>query len=744
MNNDSIKRARREKNSASSNVSEEVLEEEKLIISEIDAVYMSFESEPVYFAKLRIITMLIMSIISFCMYQNIFIYGSPKNNTYCFDLHSSEFKICDYRKSCFNILSNQINKIIYLEKTFNNTEISNINIKTELLNVNKVFKQFFLKENLMFLQSNMHLFDKFKMINEDYSAIIQLVHKENNKIVNYFGILCEFNSMYYFFLIFFVIGLTIGAFFYGYLTDYLGRKKVLLISLFTALIGYTLKFIFCIIISQSSTSTADIPNNLTSFETLYKIDINYEKMKSLINSEYYTKYDVYTNFMKYKFLFFANLILTISGIIGASITTFCIAIECSISNIVVFKNYYYLYLGISIGTFTNFILISAINNLAYLYFVTAIMLLIIFIICFIYLKESPKYLFEHKEYKEITSFFEYVVEEKSSEKKSSKDQESLVENQSIKNKEKIEKFYVLSTDKKVKTELSKRKSNVFEANRREKNKIKCLSNLLNATTFLDFCGKIEEIKQYINSSSKKIDIDKDFILQHPLVLIYLSFINPRLTNKTLIIFALIICTVLINYLLLTSLNSSLLFSRDDVLQNYGLNNYILYAGFFTILGTYIFNFVFTFFGPQMILIICYSCVLFFMIFLTFAGKNPDLFYDRNLYYYNQYSTLFINGRGNFAGLFYMVIFFHSGNSHILILQICKYTYTLTRGTMFGMFFFIYSLIFLFSITINLIFDDLIIYILLLATIGLMVSIFIDTDDNKTIVCDYRTIKIDDI
>ena len=84
-----------------------------LLICKIDTIFMAFDTEPKYFSIIRIFTVIISINLTLILMSFFFTLSLPKNNTYCFDYYSTEFRICDYTKLCSLRPANHINKILY-------------------------------------------------------------------------------------------------------------------------------------------------------------------------------------------------------------------------------------------------------------------------------------------------------------------------------------------------------------------------------------------------------------------------------------------------------------------------------------------------------------------------------------------------------------------------------------------------------------------------------------------------------
>ena len=754
------RRGRRKKNEE---IKEQVEVVEKLMIAKIDNIFMIFEkNEPAYFGRLKLITCLVILSVTNGFLGMIISMTKPKNNTYCFDFFSSEFKICNSARTCTNRKRNDINKILYIDEKFNDQTIANIDVKKEIIEINRYFSHFFFKENYLYLRNNQNYVNQFYKINEDYTAMIQITYKENFNIVSYFGLLCEYSTIFTYFLVFSTIGIVIGSFVLPYLGDLFGRKFLLLFSLcfnFLGSLGYFLFFMFTTI-GMNSIEYSDLNHEIfkENTDTIYKIDLEYRQLYFAINQLHQEKVDLGNIFIKQIFLFNINHLFNGISMIGSSVAITSLIIENATSNMRIFSNYLYLFYGLYLGFGMAFLSITFINSPQYIYLIQLIISLLTFLICLFFVKESPKFLFEHKRYKDITKFFESIMDRKIKKRKEPKNEkEALKQKEEIeeyeKQIEKLDKIYTLTSNAKVKKELSRKSINIENDDDRknrfgdfkyQSNDKKGCSYFISKTTLLDYCTIRETVRESLSNIYGRVEIDLDFIIQHPLILMFLTFNNPRLANKFLVLYSLIICTLIIYFVLVGMMLNSILFSRHQSYENFAYNSYNIYIGILCYISTQIFNFFFKYFGVKIILVICYFFIFFLSLIFSAIGDGTDFFFNRNIYYYNQTELIYSRNFKNYVNLYFFMIFFTSGAFHCLLLHFTKYTYTINRCTAYGIFYFMFGLIILFTQTINYFFNDTIPYLIICSMVGFVNCLFFNPDDNKSYVNEYRDIKLDDI
>lgn len=726
----------------------------KLIISKIDNIFMSFDTEPLYFNRIRVFSLFAFMLYTILAISFIFILNIPTNNSYCFDIYSSEFKLCNKENTCTAKSGNQINKVLYINDNYNGTTIIDKETKTELLLINKTFKKFFFKENLLYLSNNLNSFNKFDKIEEDYFSIITITYRENYNIVNYFGLLCVYDYILTYYIIFASLGTLFGGIFLSFLADVIGRKFILYVSLVFLLIGTLGLFIYCAIIEnldlidlskyQNSKYT-----NLINFDTLPRLDEVYTEHFGLISKIYKEKYNIRMNFMSNLFLFFINITFIAAGLIGAATTTLTINLENAISNSTIFSNYFYIYAGMAFGLILNFILVTKIDNFKYFYLVMAILCFLLFTASLLIIKESPKYYYEFKKYEEITEFFEEIVTDKFfllAKKKvqaieNQNDTKVIVDSSKInKNDENIRKFYISTDNSKIQKEME----DILHDLNKPTLKYSFIKRMLINTTFLDYCKFRQKVKENLSNPNNRVPINRSTILQYPLILSFLTFNNPRIINKVFIFYSLISATIMINYLLIGMFVHYIIFSRDESYENNLYNTPNLYFGFLILISIYIHNFIFKFLGAYFVLIISYGTLLFFSLLFNAFGGTHTLKFDRNQYFFNSVALMFSSNLNDFRVFYFIMLFFSSAASYTILLQLNKYSYTINRCTCNGIYYLIYFFIIYLTKSLAQFFNDIMLYVCVCAIVGLVTSLFLETDDDKPFINDYRVIKIEEV
>ena len=115
--------------------------EKMLIISKVDHIYNSIKVEPDYFANIRYLIFFLGTISFALMWTQISMTFFSKNNVYCFDKYSNDFKVCDLLKLCYENDNGSQNPIFT-----NDMSLVNLDVLIETKNINSKYKEFFIKD----------------------------------------------------------------------------------------------------------------------------------------------------------------------------------------------------------------------------------------------------------------------------------------------------------------------------------------------------------------------------------------------------------------------------------------------------------------------------------------------------------------------------------------------------------------------------------------------------------------------
>ena len=142
-------------------------DDKKIILSNIENLYMALKDEdPKYFRKVKI-TLWIIAIITSCLSWNfIFMFSQPRQNSYCYESKINQLNICSIKDMCEGYEGKHTIMIYTSDPAFNLMDPNFIN---ELGEVNKkyntffanLFKDFFTKYNFNRLNLYEQQMDKF-------------------------------------------------------------------------------------------------------------------------------------------------------------------------------------------------------------------------------------------------------------------------------------------------------------------------------------------------------------------------------------------------------------------------------------------------------------------------------------------------------------------------------------------------------------------------------------------------------
>lgn len=365
-----------------------------VIISKVDNIFLSFTESfnssiklPFYFTLLNLISSIIIFNVSVIGYMYIINFSKPINSTFCYENKSSAFYICNQQEYCRLIRKCKINNIYYYKPNFNyninqfkqnflaeydhnnlfnlkQSRYDSIKFKNklmlkDLIEVNMSFRQIFL--TLQTIYSNNNIQTKNKINNNfEYINLIFIDYGENFNILVYFGMVCFHTQIFAKLVVFSILGILIGSILFGYLTDLLGRHKVLVISTTLCFICLLMQILITININYFATNSLTgiyyaSENNkaYNTLDTIFKIDIKkllnnniidssiknlfLQNYNILIKTSYYKK-NLAEYFIKHQFLFFLTYMILISSIIGQNIANTCIVLENSLNSNLIYNN----------------------------------------------------------------------------------------------------------------------------------------------------------------------------------------------------------------------------------------------------------------------------------------------------------------------------------------------------------------------------------------------------------------------
>lgn len=696
---------------------------EGTIVARIDNIYLSIKDKPKYYTRLRILIFLIAVFNCSFLWIMLNMISPMKNNYYCFDPFSSEFKICDQDSFCDNTHYG-INYIVFTS----NTTLSNQDVLQELYNVNKLFLDYFLKDGITYSLANAKV-NKYEEIDAYYSIVIAMTTYEKWNFFNFFMQYCNRQVLLVQMGVFVIIGLITGNLLFGYFADIYGRKKTLIALCLIQFFGSVIVFVVCLLI-------LDGLNPSTSFESIYKsflfdytkdtnitTYINESKMDAFssqnINNIYKSNFNdniqmlidaqvMNNSFSKFKIFLYLGLFLIFSGCSASSNISMAYILENSVNDTDIYSNYLFFHYSIPVSFLLQFILLTLINNFHVPFLIDGACLFILAILLMIFGWESPRYHYEYYEYKEITKLFENILDH-----------------------ELIRKFYKSEDIPKFRRELRKQNYNIGTC-----------EVLCNKIWFLGYKQRFKKYREMIYRNNFR-EINRHEFIRSPYLLLMLISNDKYIKQNILIAISLTAIVGLIFFLSIIKFNLTLVFSRSDLYTNIIVNTVVFYQVIVMFISMAFFNFILKFFGFNIILFISFSMIFLFSLtfeLLSFGSRQPE---DMNAYIFNSIEIIYEAHGSSLIGILFVVNFFATGVFTCVYFYLTKLTKTLFRCTFYGIFHCIFDVTTFFSLALSQYFEKNFFYVAVLSVIGFVNAYFIKEDFDFTIIGDYRKIELED-
>lgn len=708
---------------------------ESLLFYRIENIFNNLKFEPSYFNRQRYIFVFISFVITFLIFFIIYHNTYPKNNFYCFNKYISQFKLCDQLKHCKYINSNHINTIFYIDIDELYEESNKINpsfLKKEdfqtqseyevyLLNIS--LKSYFFKDYLLKKNNNKRKLDTFE--HKDYtSMLVYILNRESFSFYNTFYLLCYYEKIEMYLLIFQSLGIIFGCFFGTYFGDLLGRKKALIISLMIMTLSSFAIFLFTyFIINKIKEDQNEFILDILNFLNINTEDNNNIQLDFFknVSVKFYNISIIQKEFFEKKIVFFLLNLTLFIGITLSFIFSSVLIIENSLNQSLIYKGLSLSNIGFFLGILTSNYICKFNVNYETIYLIFSILGLISVIISSFFLKESFRYYFEYSRYDKISELLESII-----------------------GKDKLKKRFKLffNYQKQRKIEYIKEISYMNENNKYDV-KAKFKEVLCLNYGFLLFLSKMFSKENY-----RKENINIREFIRYPYMYLYISLYNRLILKKRTIIYVILISNLLTWFLSIGMLNSTLFSNQKtlNLIENY--SNILIYYNLFILILLYfftkIFFFVYEFLGERIVLIICNIFILLFGIIFFFIQDPIRFGFNRNQKYYNSKELLYENKNMSLILIITFLLIFNAGAFFLILIQYSKMTYTISRCSSFGIYFFIYFTTMLIS---KLMIDKYDNYSMVFQTVFSILSLinsFISDSEEGSIVKDYRQIKLVEI
>ena len=701
-----------------------------------------------YFSNLVIVLFSILVFNSCFLCILYFILSEQKNKYYCFEHLGKEFRICSKSDFCSNKgISNYIFTDLPSEKDINE----------ELKNVNNIYKNFFIRESIIFGALNKK-FSKIKQTLSFYNAIIIITKNEEYLYSNTFRTTCESNLQDFILVLF--ISIIIGNLLFGFLADIYGRKRILLILLCLQILGGIFLFIITILILRKGNVNSNLfyndDNNMFNFDYNNMIGIvNYMEKVNLmeydltyLNNNYINEFNqiktevLSSTFIReaYKknkiFVFFSFFFIFLSH---SPIKTISMAYLMENALTKDSMSTYFLYINFTfpLSLLISSILITSINCFHIPILIISIIQFILFLIVLFLFYESQRFNFEYSYFHKITEFTEYYIGKENlrnfySEKVNDNNNNiNSHEKNSFKEGEYSNNFtiYYLLNSPKIKTELEFERQNLN-------------ANIWNS--------KIKEKQRKINqikfSNEKENIIRRQAILNKPITIInQLMNKDKQIRNHSLIVYSFIISISIICEIIFGKITTKIFISRENLINKKLIQPNILIFFLFSFISLYPFIHYFVkYFGvniilfPSLFIIIIFSGI--YEIICLFPREQKNL----NVY---QFDSIDISYRDHEKGLINCIFLNLIG---AICLRYCVYFYltkltkTIYRCSFYGKCQTIIDVTLIISFGVNQYIEKTFFYTSLFGIIGIINSYFITPNDDSLNISEVKEIIFDEL
>lgn len=789
-----------------------------VIIANINSVYSLLNPNNAYFYTISNIYNLIfcLNIILICVF--ILSFKMPVNNLYCWSNYSQEFIPCKSEDLCISKISKIKSRIVNIDsklmsKVYNIHEFSSRNPLLENLKINNYFKTLFIKDHMVFNKSNTYKSYKDPNFFELYGMHFFISYKENINLANALSSVCEPGVFFFVYVILYAVSLFVFNFILSILSDGFGRKKGILLCCILQCLGIIVCFIFFVNIENKPISY--IENNTLLFNTNKELLIDIVKNKKSYNKKLNQIYNAfkYIGDFEYKIksnlstesqiqesiklsiinyikeIFDLNLILhsqistlllvnkfkifLILGYLLISISSYVIPIsyayvlEHCLSDKMCNKAHLKFYIALPIGLFTGYFLIYA----SYLYIVygTLLIMYILVIVCILfYHHESPRFLFERKDYYKFTHTIFNIF----------KKEHAKINNKTIKTisktKNSITKKPTIISDK------DQKDSNRIKYSRNLKDKINSDSNIdynelrfkenfksliintskpsnknnelniggivykqnvlkevINSIFLLASIKKLKELEFYINKFKYYYVFSYEYLI-YPFLLHTLLIKSKYNKRKNITIALLQIVSNLTFYLVIFNFFNSDMISREDLHTSIAVNHIVFYYPCVIFISFISFHYLSECIDYKTLISCCNVCLIIFSAISAFRNISLPTYNDLNIHYFG---NLDINNIVKKTTIFkQLLVFFSSGQLYLINFITFKHTKTVYRCTYLCLNHYIGQIVLIIAFIFWYFFDSNIFLVTICNVIGLILTFFLNDCYYSNIVTDFLKIE----
>ena len=619
----------------------------------------------------------IICVVSIYYWIFLFLTTTKFEQNYCYT-NLEQFDSCSFEQVCNNQFE-QINIILY-NHSYNLHNHSFKNRHDLLIEENRIINEYYRPFFLRYadILKKKKLFSKIQMSSIHNKVNIAILLSKNEKwhlFIRYF-IFCDFETYYIIIIIIMAVGGILGSLIFGILSDILGRRLIILVTL--GISTLTTSGIF----GMSFFFDYYYHFLLKEFNNNYKL-IDIDASYNNILSNLYAQNIIKQQFKNYFIFFFFFICLLSSGLFPLLQSCISLIVENSkgdLKVLIAFRKYHFALEGLP-PLFTS-ILLPNINNFTLTFFILSIFNLFAFIYSLLYLEESIRYYYEFCEWKKLTEVVLNIYKNDISDFRTLNEFELKI----FRKEEKQKNF-----------NNQVRKMNSYT-------KIDSNENIIYVykTTYFN------DITKKNNALSRNLKRNSDFIINlkdvksNPFLIITSLFSNRSLKKSKVLIFIVLLLLQIVLDLYKKELLEPPYYTIEDLYID-PYCNYIINSNFFIYL---IINFLSNNFFYALYRINCFKYLtIFSLIFIAFncliyhieTTEQGDSPIDLNLYNFLMLTYHYRDERANkLLVIIYLIYFAINGVIFFVYLLLLKISKTIYRCTFLS----IYSISFIISIVIS--------------------------------------------